>query len=177
MDKEPIEYVLQMFGVRVSEFLPGQTHVVAVDYMADKDVLKIAEANPEANRFVLARIRGDVGLGLPNRKALYKRASSHPSTSRKGKRPHPNNEYVKKQAQALKDKFGINKTREEVGVAACDFIATAESQRWPEIFERSIENLANRLSKEGQVVPSTEELRAKALKLRADRINDIISRR
>jgi hypothetical protein len=172
MDEEPIAFLLGMFGVPVREFIPRQSTFVPVEHLTDREAAGMARENAGAAAFLRARVSGKLGPPSMPRPALF-RALSGLSTVQ-GKAGHPNNPYVRAQALALKEKFGISLTRYEERLSACDYIAAAEAARWPAIQQRDMENLSRRRSAEGKRHLSGSDLQTKAVQIRATRINELI---
>lgn len=169
MDSEPIAFLLEMFGVSVREFIPGHSVFVALDYLSDKEAYALAKQDGSVARFVTAALSGKVDGTARRRPGLYRRSRSLPTAS--GKQGHPNNLNVRKQAEALKERFGINIRQYDGSISACDYIAAAEAERWPQEIARDIENIALK-----NLDLSMSELRTLALQKRARTIDSLISR-
>lgn len=178
MADDPIAFLLDMFGVSVKEIYPGHKTFVPVDYLSDQKASKLAKEDVSAARFIRARLGGQIGGGRPRpRPRLYRLCARLTRGVRLGKQAHPNNPYLRTQAEALKTRFGINIKRYDDGVAACDYIAEAEAIRWPKELARDIENLSVRQSHSvAEMDLNTDGIRTLALKNRAGTINTLISK-
>lgn len=168
MDSDKIQFLLDMFGVSVREFIPGHTTFVPLDYLTDKQAIDLAKQSKGAARFITAALSGQLDGRARRRPGLYKRSAALPKTQ--GKLGHPNNPNVRKQAEALKERFGINVRSYKGGTSAANYIASAEAIRWPEELSKDIDRLSlTNLDR------NMSELQTLALRNRAETIERLIS--